>query len=89
MYCDFCINAKIPSDKSAFIKGCVNLKLETIKKHEGSNNHHYAATKHENEKEPAKAPAFIAKMSLNKAIYSKLTILFGTVHAINIQGQPT
>ena len=50
MYCSFCINAKIPGDKSAFIKGCANLKLETIKKHEGSNNH-YAATKHENEKE--------------------------------------
>ena len=86
MYCNFCINAKIPGYKSAFIKGCANLKLETMKKYEGSNNHHYAATKHENEKEPAKAPAFIAKMSLNKAIYSKLTILFRTVHAINIQG---
>ena len=45
--------------------------------------------KHENQKEPAKAPAFIAKMSRNKAIYSKLTILFRTVHAIIIQGQPT
>ena len=75
MYCDFCINAKIPGDKSAFIKGSIN--------------HCYVATKHENEKEPAKAPAFITKMSLNKAIYFKLTILFRTVHDINIQGRPT
>ena len=57
-----------------------------IKKHEGSNNHRYAATNHEHEKEPAKAPASFAKMSLNKAICSKVTILFRTVHAINIQG---
>ena len=86
MFCDFCIKAKIVGDKSVFIKGCGNIKLETIKKHETSNNHLFAANKHVNEKEPTKAPAFVAKMSLNKAIYSKLTILFRTVHAIHIQG---
>ena len=59
----------MPGDKSAFIHGCTNLKLETIKKHEGSNNHLLAANKDANEKEPTKAPAFMAKMSLNKAIY--------------------
>ena len=88
MFCDFCIKAKIPGDKSAFIQGCTNLKLETIKKHEGSNNHLLAANKHANEKEPTKAPAFIAKMSLNKAIYTKLCTLFRNVHAINIQERP-
>ena len=88
MFCDFCIKAKIPGDNSAFIHGCTNLKLETIKKHEGSNNHLLAANKHANEKEPTKAPAFMAKMSLNKAIYTKLSILFRNVHAINIQGRP-
>ena len=88
MFCDFCIKAKIPGDKSAFIHGCTNLKLETIKKHEGSNNHLLAANKHANEKEPTKAPAFMAKMSLNKATYTKLSILFRNVHTINIQGRP-
>ena len=88
MFCDFCINAKIPGDKSAFIKDCGNLKLETLKKHETSSNHISAANKYANEKEPTKAPAFIAKMSLNKAVYDKLAIIFRTVHAINIQAQP-
>ena len=69
MFCDFCIKAKIPGDKSAFIQGCTNLKLETIKKHEGSNNHLLAANKHANEKEPTKAPAFIQSYVLCSEMY--------------------
>ena len=42
MICDWCINAKIFSDKSPFLKGCGNLKVETLKKHEGSNTHLFA-----------------------------------------------
>ena len=74
--------------KVPFLKGCGNLKVETLKKDEGSNTHLFAKNKHANEKVPSKAPAFIAKMSINKAIYSKLTVLFGTVHAINVNARP-
>ena len=88
MICDWYIKAKIIGDKSPFLKGCGNLKVETLKKHEGSNTHLFAKNKHANEKVPSKAPAFIAKMSLNKAIYSKLTVLFRTVHAINVNARP-
>ena len=31
MFCDFCIKAGISSDKTSFINGCTNFKLETIK----------------------------------------------------------
>ena len=88
MFCDFCIKADMDSDGNAFVKGCSTMKLYSIKKHEGSNNHLFAAKKHLNETNPKEAPALKAKLSLNKAIYTKLSILFKTVHAINVQGRP-
>ena len=86
MFCDFCIKADMDSDGNAFVKGCSTMKLYSIKKHEGSNNHLFAAKKHLNETNPKEAPALKAKLSLNKAIYTKLSILFKAVHAINVQG---
>ena len=88
MFCDFCINAEIPSDKTSFIKGCKNLKLETVKLHESSNMHLFAANKHVNEEKPSEAPAYKAQLSLNKLAMDRLKILFHTVYAINLQGHP-
>ena len=70
MFCDYCIPASTSAchernaQKNAFICGCSNMRLETMKIH---------------------APAYKAQLSLNKAIYAKLAIMFQTVHAINIQ----
>ena len=88
MFCDFCIAVKVPSDKTAFINGVSNFRLETIKYHEASNSHLFAVQKHAHEQNPTEAPVYRAKLSLNKAIYARLSIIFKTVHAINIQGRP-
>ena len=45
MFCDFCIKADMDSDGNAFVKGCSTMKLYSIKKHDGSNNHLFAAKK--------------------------------------------
>ena len=87
MFCDFCLKAGVSSDKS-FIKGCTSLKLESIKHHEASNMHLLSANKHVNEEKPEEAPALKAKLILIKLAMDRLTILFCTVHAINLQGQP-
>ena len=48
--------------------------------------HLLSANKHVNEEKPKEAPAPKAKLSLNKLTMDRLTILFHTVHAINLQG---
>lgn len=88
MFCDFCIAAGIHSDKNVFLKGCSNLKLNTIKYHEGSNSHLLATNKYRNTQKPSEAPAYKAKLSLNKAVYAKLSILFRTTHALNVKARP-
>ena len=88
MFCDFCIKAEISVEKTAFVNGCTNLKLDSIKHHESSNMHLFAAVKNANEKKPDEAPALKAKLSLNKLAMDRLTILFRTVHAINLHARP-
>ena len=88
MFCNFCIKAEIPADKTNFIQGCKSLKLESVKHNECSNMHLFAANKHINEENPSEAPAFKAQMSLNKLAMDRLTLLFYNVYAINLQGCP-
>ena len=76
VFCDFCIKAGIQSDRNVFLKGSSNLKLYSINQHETSNIHLYAVNKYVNEKKPTYAPAFKAKLSLDKAVYKK------TVHHV-------
>ena len=87
MFCNYCIAASGQSDKNVFVKGCSNLKLELIKYHETSNSHLFATNKYKNLQQPTEAPAYKAKLSLNKAVYAKLSILFKTTHALNIKGR--
>ena len=87
MFCDFCIKASIAPEKTNFVKGCSILRLESIKLHESNNSHLFAVQKHVNEQTPSEAPAVKAKLSMNKKILDRLTILFRTVHAINIQAR--
>ena len=88
MFCDFCIKAEISADKTNFINGCKSLKLESIKHHETSNMHLFAANKHFNEENPSEAPALKAQLSLNKLAMDRLSLLFRNVYAINLQGRP-
>ena len=88
MFCDYCINAGISSDKSMFVKGCSSIRLDSIKYHEGSNQHVLALSKHINKMKPTDAPAAKAYHSLNKALFLKLQHLFRTVHALNIKARP-
>ena len=39
-------------------------------------------------KKPSEAPAYKAKLSLNKAAYAKLSIFFKTTHALNVKTRP-
>ena len=50
--------------------------------------HLLSANKYVNEEKPEEAPAVKAKLSLYKLAMDRLTILFCTVHAINLQGRP-
>ena len=70
------------------LKGCSSIRLESIKYHEGSNQHLLAAKKHINEMKPSEAPAMIAHQSLNRALFPKLHFLFHNVHALNIKARP-
>lgn len=88
MFCDFCIAAGIESRKDAFVRGSSNMKLGSIESHETSNNHKFAVSKYKNAQKPTEAPAYKAKLSLNKAVYAKLSILFRTTHALNVKGRP-
>ena len=44
--------------------------------------------KYKNSQQPTEATGYKAKLSLNKAVYAKLSILFKTTHAHNIKGRP-
>ena len=71
------------------MKGCTSLKSESLKQYETSNMHLFLAKKNmqmnRNKKKP---PAMKAKLSLNNLAMDRLTILFLTVHTINLQGWP-
>ena len=58
-------------NKSMFVKGCSSIRLESIKYHEGSNQHVIALSKHINKMKPTDAPAAKAyhNDSLNKALF--------------------
>ena len=62
MFCNYCIAACGQSDKNVFVKGCFNLKLESIKYHETSNSHLFAMNKYKNSQQPTEAPAYKAKL---------------------------
>ena len=68
MFCDFCIKAGTPPEKTNFVMGCSSLCFESIKLHESSNTHLFAVNKHVNEQIPTEAPALKAKLSLNKHV---------------------
>ena len=76
MFCDYCIKAGVSAEKTNFVQGCPSLHIESIKKHEASNVHVFAAIKHKNEVTPNKAPAWKAKLSLNKPRDSKASTSF-------------
>ena len=57
MFCNYCIAAGGQSDKNVFVKGCSNLKLESIKYHETSNSHLFTMNKYKNSQQPTEAPA--------------------------------
>ena len=86
LFCDYCIKAEVPSEKTAFIKGCKSLQLESIKVHEGSNMHLFSTNKYKNEQNPSEAPALKAQLSLNKLAMDRLKIMFCTVYALNLHG---
>ena len=88
MFCDYCIKAGVEPEKSSFVKGCTNIKFETIRIHQTSNFHLYATRKHSNDQSPSNAPAVQAHLSLNKTVSEKLKILFRTTHALNIKAHP-
>ena len=88
MFCDYCIKAGTSSDRNSFVKGCASLRLESIKYHEASNTHLFAANKQKNEQNPTEAPALRAQLSLNKLAIDRLKILFMNVYALNLQGRP-
>ena len=76
MFCDYCIKAGVSAEKTNFVHGCPSLSIESIKKHEASNVHVFAANKHKNEVTQNGAQAWKAKLSLNKSIFLKLQHLF-------------
>ena len=94
MFCDYCIAASGQSDKNVFVKGCSNLKLESIKYHETSNSHLFATNKYKNSQQPTEAPAYKAKLSLNNAVYAMqfmqnlVFCLRLHMHSILKEGQP-
>ena len=51
-FCDFCVAAGSESDNNAFLKGCSNIKLHSIKCHEIANGHVFATKKHINAQKP-------------------------------------
>ena len=88
MYCDFCMESGVSTDKTIFVQGCPSPCLETLKTDEGSNIHVFTTYMHVNEVNQTDAPALKAKLSLNKSLYPKLQHLFWTAHVINIKGRP-
>ena len=79
MFCDYCIPIGTSArhernvQKNAFIYGCSNIRLETIKIHESTNTHLYAVNRKKNQCNPKNTPAYKAQQSLNKAVYAKLS----------------
>ena len=88
MYCTYCIEAGVKPEKSNFVKGCTNIKFESIKSHQSSNFHLYSTNKHLHDQNPKGAPALRAHLDLNKSVTDKLKVLFCTVHALNIKARP-
>ena len=66
MFCDYCIPIGTSAhhernvQKNAFIYGCSNIRLETIKIHESTNTHLYAVNRKKNQCNP-NAPAYKAQ----------------------------
>ena len=88
MYCTYCIKAGVGPEKPNFVKGCTNIKFETIKSHQLSNFHLFSTNKHLHDQNPKEAPARRSYLDLYRNVSDKLKILFSTVHALNVKAHP-
>ena len=67
MFCEYCINTGVEPEKSNFVKGCTNIRFETIR-HQLSQFHLTSTNKFFHDQNPKDAPAVRAHLSLNKNV---------------------
>ena len=60
MFCEWCRCFDRNEHRNQFVKGCVSMKLESVKKHELSRQHKDAQAAHRARVQPARAPMELA-----------------------------
>lgn len=81
MSCSYC--KEFNTEKSAFVKGCDNFRLESVKQHESCRAHVDAVTKHHAKINPvAQSKAAQCLVNLKKAEYDRLVLKFRNAHAV-------
>ena len=88
MHCTFCVQH--PNGlANKFIEGCGSFKIESIKFHEESTNHKWAAARHKADNtKPSEMPAGKMATSMTEAQKWRMCRLFRTAHAIGRHAMP-
>ena len=86
--CDICVK-HCPTRDNNFVIGCKDLKLDVIKRHEGTIDHRKSAEKHSAITcKPGESQAEKAINSLTKAQNDRLSHLFRNAHALAKKARP-
>jgi hypothetical protein len=81
MFCTWCKEIN-PTSDSSFVKGCDNLRIDTLKTHEKSKQHLRSADRHVNVNEKSTSEATSCLTQLNKSQIGQLSIKMRTAHFI-------
>ena len=80
MYCVCCREYDRNAERNQFVKGCSSMKVESIKKHEGSRQHKDSESANRACKVPNQAPLERAFMSMEREQQNQMEILFRSVY---------
>ena len=78
MFCEWCRCFDRNEHRNQFVKGCVSMKLESVKKHELSRQHKDAQAAHRAHIQPAHAPMELAVQKMEKEEVEQMKRLFNT-----------
>ena len=80
MFCSWCRKYDGNEHRNQFVRGCSSMKLESIKRHEASQQHADAKAAHLAQSLPEQAPMEMALLTMEQAELDQMRYLFNTAY---------
>ena len=88
MYCEWCRRFDRNEHRNQFVKGCTSMKLESVKKHEGSRQHKDSEAAQRARSRPDLAPIELALQTMERQELEQMKRLFNTAFYLVVAERP-